>query len=162
MSEKLKSPSNFFNNMDEVREYAESLKDKVSEEVYNDILFLLGLEENKAITKPVEINGTEVPIDYYISDLVKYLEEKGYYPLASCSGLQEEHQQSIHRPKQGYLAVKYYDNYYKYLIDNLTVEGIAVEKSECYLQPSINITVKGNTDEEIKRLWNMLFEFIKK
>lgn len=161
MTEKLKSPSNFFNNMDEVREYAESLKDKVSEEVYNDILFLLGLEENKAITKPVKINGTEVPIDYSISDLVEYLEEKGYQPLASCSGLQEEHQQSIHKPKQGYLSVKYFENYYKYLIDNLNVEGITVEKSECYLQHSVNITVNGETDEELKDLWNRLFEFIR-
>ena len=161
MTEKLKSPSNFFNNMDEVREYAESLKDKVSEEVYNDILFLLGLEENKAITKPVKINGTEVPIDYSISDLVEYLEEKDYQPLASCSGLQEEHQQSIHKPKQGYLSVKYFENYYKYLIDNLNVEGITVEKSECYLQHSVNITVNGETDEELKDLWNRLFEFIR-
>jgi len=160
--EKTNRPSNFFKSMNEVREYAESIKDKVSEEVYNDILFLLGLEENRAMTTKVIINNKEEDIDCYIADLVNYLEEKGYKPLASCSGLQEEQQQSIHKPKQGYLAVKFFDNYYKYLKDNFIVDGITIEKSECYLQPAINITVKAETDEKLKELWDKLSEFIKR
>jgi len=162
MSEKLKNPSNFFQSMDEVREYAESIKDSMPEEIYNDILFLLGLEENKAITRSVIINGEDVPIDCYIADLVEYLEKKGYKPLASCSGLQEEHQHSIHKPKQGYLSVKYLENYYKYLSDSLNIDGITVEVSESYLQPSINFIIKEETDEELKALWDKLFEFLKK
>ncbi|MBE7032897.1 MAG: hypothetical protein E7406_01550 [Ruminococcaceae bacterium] len=161
MSDKLKTPSNFFKDMDEVRAYAESIKDSVSENVYNDILFLLGLEENKALTTMVKINGEDVAIDRYIADLIKFLEDKDYKPLASCSGLQEEHQDSLHKPKQGYLAIKYLDNCFKYLSENLNIDGISVEKSECYLQPAINITVKADTDEELKDLWNRLFEFLK-
>lgn len=162
MKDKINRASNFFKNMDEVREYAENIKDKVSEEVYNDILFLLGLEENRALTTKVIINNKEEYIDCYIANIVEYLEEKGYQPLASCSGLQEEHQQSLHKPKQGYLAVKFFENYYKYLKDNFIVDGITIEKSECYLQPAITITVKAETDEGIKKLWEKLFEFIKR
>ena len=162
MSEEIKRPSDFFKSMDEVKAYAESIKDKVPEDIYEDILFLLGLEENTAITEKINIGNVEVDIDSYIVDLVKYLDEKGYKPMASCSGLQEEHQTSKHQPKQGYLAIEYSPMFFKYLFDFFGIEGITIDKSECFLKPCITFTVKADTDEELKRLWDELFEFFRK
>ena len=65
-NKEFKKPSNFFENMENVKLYADSIKDKVPADIYNDILMLLGLEENRAITSAVVIDGVEVEIDKYI------------------------------------------------------------------------------------------------
>ena len=62
-NKEFKKPSNFFEDMESVKLYAESIKDKVPADIYNDILMLLGLEENRAITSVVVIDGVEVKID---------------------------------------------------------------------------------------------------
>ena len=106
-NKEFEKPSNFFEDMENVKRYAESIKDKVPTDIYNDILMLLGLEENLAITSAVVIDGVEVKIDKYISELVAFLNGKGIKTLACCSGLQEEHENSIHKPVQGYMAIEF-------------------------------------------------------
>ncbi len=160
--EKIKRPSEFFKSMNEVRAYTESIKGKVPDDIFDDILFLLGLEENKAITEEVIIAGEEVAIDGYIVDFVKYLDNAGYKPLASCSGLDEEHQESKHPPTQGYLAIEYKFEYIEYLFNHFDIKGITIDKGECYFKDCISFTIKGTTDKEKKRLWDELFIFFKK
>ena len=162
MCKDLKRPSNYFKSMEEVKLYAESIKGKVPEDIYNDILFLLGLEENRAITTSVSIENVEVEIDKYIADLVSFLNNNGLKPLASCSGLQEEHEHSLHKPNRGYLAIAYSDECFSYLFDYFSILGITVDKGECYLQPCITFYLESDSDESLKSLWDKLFEFFRK
>ena len=159
--EKAKRPAHFFKSMDEVKAYAESIKGKVPDDIYEDILFLLGLEENEAITEKVVIADEEVVIDKYLVDFVKYLDKNGYKPLASCSGLIEEHENSTHKPTQGYLAIEYKFEYLEYLFNYFCIEGITIDKSKCYFKDCLTFTVKADTDAEKKRLWDELFDYFR-
>lgn len=161
-NKELKRPSNFFKSMEEVRLYAESIKGNVPVEIYNDILLLLGLEENRAITSAVVIDGVEVEIDKYISEMIAFLNNKGIKTLACCSGLQEEHENSIHKPVQGYLAIEFNADYFEYLFNYFGIDGITIDEGECFLKPCITFTVKANSDGDMKLLWDKLYDFFHK
>lgn len=159
---KFEKPSNFFEDMENVKLYAESIKDKVPVDIYNDILMLLGLEENRAITSAVVIEGVKVEIDKYISELVAFLNGKGIKTLACCSGLKEEHENSIHKPVQGYLAIEFNADYFEYLFNHFAIEGITIKTGEVFFKPCISFTVKADSDEDLKALWDKLYEFFRK
>lgn len=156
-----KKPSNFFEDMENVKLYAESIKDKVPTDIYNDILMLLGLEKNRAITSAVVIEGIEVEIDKYISELVAFLNSKGIKTLACCSGLQEEHENSIHKPVQGYLAIAFSADYFEHLFNHFAIEGITIKTGEVFFKPCISFVVKADSDEGLKSLWDKLYEFFR-
>ena len=157
-----KKPSNFFEDMENVKRYAESIKGKVPTDIYNDILMLLGLEENRAITSAVVIDGVEVKIDKYISELVAFLNGKGIKTLACCSGLQEEHENSIHKPVQGYMAIEFNADYFEYLFNHFCIEGVTIKTGEVFFKPCISFVVKADSDEGLKSLWDKLYEFFQK
>ena len=157
-----KKPSNFFEDMENVKRYAESIKDKVPTDIYNDILMLLGLEENRAITSAVVIDGVEVEIDKYISELVAFLNNKGVKTLACCSGLQEEHENSIHKPVQGYLAIEFNADYFEYLFNHFAIEGVTINTVDVFFKPCISFVVKADSYEGLKSLWDKLFECFQK
>lgn len=157
-----KKPTNFFEDMENVKRYAESIKGKVPTDIYNDILMLLGLEENRAITSAVVIDGVEVEIDKYISELVAFLNGKGITTLACCSGLQEEHENSIHKPVQGYLAIAFSADYFEHLFNHFAIEGITIKTGEVFFKACITFTVKADSDEDLKALWDKLYEFFRK
>lgn len=157
-----KKSSSFFEDMESVKLYAESIKDKVPADIYNDILMLLGLEENRAITSAVVIDGVEVKIDKYISEMIAFLNNKGVKTFACCSGLQEEHENSIHKPVQGYLAIEFNADYFEYLFNRFCVEGITIKTGEVFFKPCISFVVKADSDEGLKALWDRLYEFFRK
>ena len=161
-NKEFKKPSSFFEDMESVKLYAESIKDKVPADIYNDILMLLGLEENRAITSAVVIDGVEVNVDKYISDMVAFLNNKGIMTLASCSGLQEEHEESIHKPIQGYLAIEFSEDYFEYLFNHFAIEGITIKTGEAFFKPCISFVVKADSDDGLKALWDKLYEFFRK
>ena len=160
-NKEFEKPFNFFENMENVKRYAESIKNKVPADIYNDILMLLGLEENRAITSAIVIDGVEVAIDKYISELVAFLNSKGIKTLACCSGLQEEHENSIHKPVQGYLAIAFSADYFEHLFNHFAIEGITIKTGEVFFKPCISFVVKADSDEGLKSLWDKLYEFFR-
>lgn len=160
-NKEFEKPFNFFENMENVKRYAESIKNKVPADIYNDILMLLGLEENRAITSAIVIDGVEVEIDKYISELVAFLNSKGIKTLACCSGLQEEHENSIHKPVQGYLAIAFSADYFEHLFNHFAIEGITIKTGEVFFKPCISFVVKADSDEGLKSLWDKLYEFFR-
>ena len=161
-NKKFNNHSNFFENMESVKLYAESIKDKVPTDIYEDIVMMLGLEENRAITSAVVIDGIEVKIDKYIADMVAFLNNKGIMTLASCSGLQEEHENSIHKPIQGYLAIEFSADYFEHLFNHFCIEGITIKTGEVFFKPCISFVVKADSDDGLKALWDSLYEFFRK
>ena len=144
VNKEFKKSSNFFEDMESVRLYAESIKDKVPTDIYNDILMLLGLEENRAITSAVVIDGVDVKIDKYISKMVAFLNNKGV------------------RTVQGYMAIEFSTEYFEYLFNHFAIEGITIKTGEVFFKPCISFVVKADSDEGLKSLWDKLYEFFRK
>ena len=149
-------------DMDALREYIESIKSSLSEEEYELILYVSGLLENRGIYESIHLQGKEVKIDRDITPMIVYLNEHNIPTLACCSGLQEEHPNSKYNPDTGYLALKYDQNLLNYLQDTISNPIISIHKSSCYFQPSVSITIKTKDDQQLKELWTLVWEVLKK
>lgn len=149
-------------DMDALREYIESIKSSLSEEEYELILYVSGLLENRGIYETIHLQGKEVKIDRYITPMIVYLNEHNIPTLACCSGLQEEHLNSKYKPDTGYLALKYDQNLLNYLQDTISNPIVSIHKSSCYFQPSVSITIKTKDDQQLKELWTLVWEVLKK
>lgn len=151
-----------FKSMDDVRAYAESLKGSLNEEDYELVLYLLGLFENRGISEIVSINGEDIKVDKFLVSIIKDLNSRGISTLACCSGLQEEHPEEKYKPQSGYLSLAYdgilLEKLQKEIVDN----AIEIEKSDCYLKPSIRICIKSSNDNVLKEKWTLIWDILKK
>lgn len=159
----MKLPSEIFNSIDEVKAFVDRISNQasLSDDDRQELLFLCGLEENKALTGPVIIDGVEILIDQYIVPIIMDLNERGIHTIASCSGLQSEHKESIHQPDRGYLAVDFCSDLLQHLKDNLDDAMFSLKAAEAYLKPAVIIYILGNSDEELKTGWHVLWNILK-
>lgn len=151
-----------FKSMDDVRAYAESLKNSLTEEDYELALYLLGLLDNRGISEIVSINGDTIKIDKSIVPMIKDLNNRGISTLACCSGLQEEHPEERFKPKSGYLSIAYNETLLEKLQKEIVDNIIEIEKSDCYLKSSIRICIKSNEDSVLKEKWILIWDILKK
>lgn len=154
--------SNLFKDMNELREFVESMKGTMSSEEYELMLYACGLLENRAISDIVRIEDKEVQIDRFIAPMILDLNTNGIQTMASCSGLQAEHPENRFKPESGYLAIRYSEELLKYLVDNLVDPIIEVKQSECYLKPSILVIIQSNNDNVLKEKWKLIWNILKK
>lgn len=155
------NPFEKFKSMEELKASVEAMKDSVSQEEYELILYLCGLLENRAISETVLIQGEEIKIDKFIVPIVVDLNSRGYQTLASCSGLQEEHPEEKFKPESGYLSILYDAELLTYLQSKVEDPIIEVKESEAYLKPSVSITIKSKDDTVLKEKWFWLWEVLK-
>lgn len=147
--------------MDEVRVYAESLKSSLNEEDYELVLYLLGLLENRGISEIVNIDGEDIKIDKFLIPMILDLNNRGITTLACCSGLQAEHPEEKYKPQSGYLSIAYDDTILEKLQKKIVDNIIEIEKSDCYLKPSIHICIKSKEDKVLKEKWVLIWNTLK-
>lgn len=157
----MSKPSEYFKSIGEIRAFVSPMKDIVSTDDYELLLYYFGLLENRGLSDVVKIHGEEVRIDKYIAPMIADLNKIGIRTLASCSGLQEEHKESKFQPEAGYISIVFSDKLLKQLLDDLTDPLIKVEEGECYLERSISIYINSNDDETLKEKWNMIWNYLK-
>lgn len=141
-------PSEIFNNMDEVRAYAASMRASLDDEAFDTLLFVLGLCENEGMYETVVVDGQEVNIDRSIAPLIIMLNNKGLHTLACCSGIQSEHMNAKHDVASGYISFRESDETWNKMSAIADQLNLQIEKSECFLQPSILIRIKGDDDKK--------------
>ncbi len=145
-------------DMDTLKSYIASIKDNLSEDEYELVLYASGLLENRGISEEIELQGQQVRIDKYIAPMIIDLNKQGVITLACCSGLQVEHSSTKFRPEAGYLALEYNQHLLEYLQKSLRCSIVEVKKSTCYFQPSISITLNTKDDQQLKQLWKLVWE----
>ncbi len=151
-------PSDHFKNMDEVRAYVEAYKKFTTPEQYDALLLVFGLAEQEGDYEMVIIDGEEKQIDKFIAPIIKDLNRRGYHTLACCSGLQREHK----NPKgHAYLSISFKDGLKKKLTSVIDDTEIGVEESECFLQQSLCLDIKAETDSIIEEKWLYLWDIFK-
>lgn len=150
--------SEMFRDMDEVRAYVESMKPWLSADKYEDLLYLFGFLENRAVSEPVQLQGKVVQIDRFLAPMITDLNQRGIVTMACCSGLQEEHQESKYKPSSGYLSIAYDGDFEDFLKKELTDPSIRVKESECYLKRSIQIEVRRGGDADLKEKWGQVWD----
>ena len=149
-------------DMEEVEKIVKWAELQFPRDVVDDLRFLLGLYPNEGVSKLVELNGAEVPVDASIADGVYRINQAGYRTLACCSGIVEEHRGAKYARTCGYLALAYDERLLSALILEAERLGIVAEESETYLQRSIRIAVNGETDKVIREKWDALFCFLER
>lgn len=155
--------SDVFKSMDEVKAYVNSMKSKVSEEDFELLQMFFGILENQGISETVVLNGEEVKIDKFLVPLILDLNNRGIETKASCSGLHEEHPADRFRPNSGYLSFAFDKDLFDKL-QNLNIDMVVVEETECFLKPAISIRIgdKDNHigDDLIKEKWQEVWSFL--
>jgi len=150
-----------FKNMEEIKEYVDSMRPHLPEDAIELMEFLFGLSENRAISEPIVLNGEEVKIDKFLAPIIVDLNGRGFLTLASCSGLQAEHPQEKFKPESGYLSIAFDKELLTYLQDKIKDTIIDIKESEAYLKPSVSITIKSNDDAVLKEKWFLVWEVLK-
>lgn len=153
--------SNVFKNMDEVKAYAESMKNRLSADDYELLLYLFGLLENRGVSEAVQLHGNEVKIDRFLAPMIIDLNRNGVETLACCSALQKEHAGCKYKPDKGYLSIAYDEVFINFLQEEIKNPLIAVTKSECYLRPAISLEVEGKDDSAKEANWNYVWAILK-
>lgn len=150
-----------FKDMDELRASVASMKNCLSAEDYELLLYLSGLLENRAVSDPVQIQGKEVKIDRFLVPMVIDLNKRGIQTVASCSGLQEEHPEGRFRPESGYMSIAFDDDLFEFMQRRLNDPRIEVDASECYLKPAIRIVIRSKEDPVLKEKWGTIWAVLK-
>lgn len=134
-------PSELFKSMDEVRNFCEQFKTCFKKDDYKLLEMLFGIGEQEGLYIEIENIGK---IDRYIAPFIKKFNNLGLKTLACCSGLKEDHPTS--EVKSGYIAFLKSDkakNIIEPIAKKLNLECL---DCECYLQPSITVYFKENTE----------------
>lgn len=150
-----------FNSIDELREFIESLRGKLSDEDYDLILYVSGLLDNQAISDDIVLQGQVVRIDHYLVPMIQDINQQGIITLASCSGLQEEHRESKFKPGGGYLAISFNNNLFEFLQNNIADSLIEVTQGNCYFKHSILIYIRTEDDTKLKEGWKQVWNELK-
>lgn len=132
-----------------------SMFDELDLTEFNLDLLRKGFQNASPKSKYREINGIE-KIDESISELIKNLNEREYFTLASCSGVQSEH--ALENLNSGYISFdieKIGDkiNDLKSLI--LKAGFIDFEEGECYFKKALTIRTSSNNEDDIKKQWGL-------
>lgn len=143
--------SKYFQTMQEVEHFLESLKDQTTKEEYEAFKSALGLAEQKGEYLEVEGIGK---IDKSIAGLIQALNKRGYRTLSSCSGLMHEHPHATER-LTGYLSFLR-DKEGEKILEICSALNLPVTEGEVYLQPALTVRLDGNTDNEVEEKWNRL------
>lgn len=154
-------PSEYFKSIAEATAFVNSMKNMVSEDDYEFLLYYFGLLGNSGLSDVVVLQGKEIKVDKYIAPMITDLNQRGIRTLASCSGLQEEHSESKYTPESGYISLAFDNDLFEHLLTDLTDPLIKVEESECYLEHSISIHINSKDDTILKEKWSVLWDSLK-
>ena len=158
----MKSLSERFHSMDEIRTSVESMKNTLSPEDYELMLYLFGLLENRGVYDSILLHGQELKIDRSITPMIVDLNSRDITTLASCSGLQSEHPEGRFRPESGYLAISFDARLLSFLQNNLQDSLIDISKGESYLKEAIIIVIRSKEDTVLKEKWSLIWEILKR
>lgn len=150
-----------FENMNELREFIEHLRGSMSDSDYELLLYVSGLLENQAVADEIILQGKPAKIDHHLVSMMIDINQRGIITMASCSGLQEEHQNSKFKPGTGYIAIQFDSNLFDFLQRNLTDSLIEVAKGTCYFIPSISIYIHTKDDSILKEKWQIVWDVLK-
>lgn len=144
-------------SMDEVREYLQYMKGRVSTGLYDILCFFLGMLENQGESTRISIQGKQVQIDSSIAELIDAINSAGIITYSCCSGLQEEHRGAKFPPSDGFIAID--ESEHNLQIFNSLIEGLEIELNcgeQAYFNPAFIIKISGD-DTEKKRKWEMIY-----
>ena len=150
--------SDYFNSMDEVEAYFNSLN--LPDNKKDLFRYFLGLLDNEGDSVPVMINGNEKQIDKSIANIVEMLNTAGIQTLACCSGSKKEHTSAKFKPTCGQISILKTRQNEELVKKLFTDNSIRISFSgEAYLQAAITLYIEGS--EAVKKYkWKMIFDKI--
>ncbi|MCU5282843.1 hypothetical protein OCA22_31365 [Bacillus cereus] len=146
-----------FESMEQVREYAKTMKAQSPPDVDDDLVdYLLGLYQGG---DAVHVDGIGL-IDKSISPIIQSLNQKGFQTISSCSGVKSEHTHS----KFAFSPVLIFKDTGEVERKN-HIESVATalqlkfdEDVECYLQKGYRIELPSDMDDDkLLSLWKELY-----
>lgn len=150
-----------FQSMDELKKFIEGLKGSILDSEYELLLYVSGLLENQAISDEIILQGKPAKIDHYLVPMIVDINQRGIITMASCSGLQGEHQNSKFKPQTGYVALQFNNKLLDFLQQNLIDSLIEVKESTCYFVPSISIYIPSEDDTILKEKWQLIWNTLR-
>lgn len=150
-------PSKYWKSMDEIAEYLDDIKPRLTTEEFDILKTVMGFGDQEG-------DFIEIPklgkIDKSIAYIIQSLNGRGFITLASCSGVMSEHIKWTTR-KAGYLSFLDTGESVRSLVSDMAKKlNLPYIEGETYLKPSVAVQVAAESDEELLKIWNSIFEIL--